>query len=283
MKSRKASPLLIAASLVTVVSSAAFAVPIYDQSFDYGASPLDFQDDLSGDGWSDNTGTISYEPSSGLTYSDLSAPSGGALVYDFASAGSRSASQTTSYDFSSDPDGEVYWMFTLGRIDTALTAGGFTEMRLEGGSVVNILGFGFTDTNIYAKAWQTSGGNQVVEVSGGAYTVGSTVGFLAKVTKGTGASPSDTQIEFWFNPDLTNLGTADGSILDSKFARDGSGNAIDEAYYGGDTGGGYTWDEVRFTKDFGDIVAVPEPGSVALFVAGGMGIIALQRRRRRES
>jgi hypothetical protein len=283
MKTLKFPSYSIAASLAAVVSlsvSSAFAAPIYGQSFDYGASVLDFGTDLSGAGWTDNTGVISYQPSGGLTYPSLSNPSGGALVYSEPTSGDRNASQTLSYNFAGDPSGQVYWMFVAGRINTALTAGGITEMRLDGGSVVNTLAFGFSaDTGLFAKAWENSP-NALATVAGGSYTVGSTVGFLAKVTKGTGASPSNTTVDFWFNPDLNSLGAANGTIANSRFAREGPGNALNRAYYGGNTGGGYTWDEVRFSKDFGDIVVIPEPGSLSLVLVAGFGMIALLSRRR---
>ncbi len=255
-----------------------FAAPIYDQSFDYGNSVLDFGTDLSGDGWSDNTGVISYQPSGGLTYANLNGASGGALVYSEPTAGARNAEQTMSYDFAGDADGTVYYVFALGRIDTALTTGGITEMRFDGGSVVNTIGFGFDEsTGLYASAWTTTP-NALTSVSGGAYIVGDTYGFLARVTKGTGASPSNTQVEFWFNPDLANLGVADATITDSKFTRDGAGNALDGAFYGGNTGGGYTWDEVRFSTDYNDIYLVPEP-SVCLLLVGGLTTLVVFRRR----
>jgi|GEM_PF-1296007 len=268
-------PILVLGAMVAVQ-----AEPIYTQSFDYGSSTLDFGDDLSGSGWSDNTGVIDYVPTAGLTYPGFNSSVGGALVYNFPSAALRSAAQDISYDFEADPDGQVYWLFALGAVNTALTTGGFTEMNLDGlvGSPdVNSIKFVMTDTGFYGEAFST--GSAVTQVNGGTYTLGETIGFLAKVTKGTGASPENTVVDFWFNPDLANLGVANGSITDSKFARDGSAAALDQVKFGGDTGGSYTWDEVRFTTDFNNIHVIPEPSSLLLTAMGLLVGITVMRRR----
>jgi hypothetical protein len=60
------------ATLCAIAGLASFShAAIYSQSFDYGDSPLDFGSDLSGDGWSGNTGTIDYVPGAGLNYTGL--------------------------------------------------------------------------------------------------------------------------------------------------------------------------------------------------------------------
>ncbi len=94
-------------------------------------------------------------------------------------------------------------------------------------------------------------------------------------------------LEFYVNPTIigASLGTPDATGFGIVRNLGGGGTAV--AYDGfrlaGNAAAGTSVrvDEVYITTDLNDIVAVPEPGTVALFLVGGIGLIALQRRRRR--
>jgi hypothetical protein len=261
---------------------------VYKQSFDYGASTLDFGSDLSGDGWTDNTGTIDYVPT-GLSYAGITS-TGGSLLYDFATPGNRTATHSISPTIAFTDPGDVYHVFALGKINGSIADGSVTTMKFDGGSAVNEIVFGLRNDagtySAFAESWK-NGPNEMTEFGTTTVSADQTIGFLMRITQGTGSSPSNTLVEFWVNPDLTGVSLAtalpasfdtsqDGIMADSKGARPGATNALDSLTFGGAVNGSYSWDEVNFIA-----VAVPEPSTYALmlgFVA--LGGVMLRRRLR---
>jgi hypothetical protein len=263
-----ASPLLLASALQAQV--------VYNQSFDYeaGDNGNTFTDtNFPGEGWSSGTGVITYQHDAGLSYPGMSpAVAGGAMVYDFGGGtGSRSATQTDAFlDYGDFAAGQVYEFSALLKVERA----DFNEVSVafNSGSVVNNVRFGLDQSNIFVTAWMNGA---ATTATGPAWSLDTTHAIMMRVTQGTGTSPTDSLVEIWFDPDYSNLGSADfTSTSDTRIGRSGASNAYTNVTYGGSTIGNarVVWDEVNVT-------AVPEPATFAIF-AGllALGLVYVRRR-----
>lgn len=262
-----AAALIATFGLATTTANAA----LYEQSFDYGALVLDFGDDLSGDGWTDSTSLITYDPSGGLTYANHAGNTGGAWQMDHSSSVTRSANQNITDIDLSGTAGQVSYFFALGKATNSTNGGSVT---FQSAGAVNDVTFTFSGGAISATFF----GSGQSAVSSGTQSVadGETFAILVKATQSLSTSPTDSLMEVWLNPNLLSLGVADFSTA-SKFGRHGASQAMSSVDYTGTAGPDMYWDEVIWTTDFNDI-AVPEPGSLALLGLGGL-LVASRRRR----
>lgn len=250
---------------------------LYLQQFDYESSQNgnNFTDtNFPGEGWSSGTGVITYQHDAGLTYPGLSpTPTGGAMVYDFGGGtGSRSATQADAFlDYGDFSAGEIFEFSALINVERAEFDDAY--IAFNSGSVVNNVRLGLDSDNMYVTAWMNGG---VTTATGPAWSLDTTHAFLMRVTQGTGTSPTDSLVEIWFDPDYSNLGTADfTSTSDTRIGRSGAANAYTGVTYGGGTIGDarVIWDEVQ-------VVAIPEPSTyAALFGLFALGLVIWRRRR----
>ena len=249
---------------------------LYHQQFDYtsGQNGDTFTDtNFPGEGWSSGTGVITYQHDAGLTYPGLSpSATGGAMVYDFGGGtGSRSATQADAFlDYGDFAAGQVFEFSALLRVERADFNS--VSVAFNSGSVVNNVSLGVNATNMFATAWMDGG---TTTVTGPEWSLDTTHAFLMRVTQGTGASPTNSLVEVWFNPDYSNLGAADfTSTSDTRIGRGGAGNAYTGVTYSGGTIGDarVIWDEVQ-------VVAIPEPGTLAL-IGIALGCLMAFRRRK---
>lgn len=262
-----------AAALIATIglASTSASAALYDQSFDYGNAVLDFGTDLSGDGWTDSTGLITYDPSGGLTYAGHVGNTGGAWQMDHTSSVTRTADQDIADIDLVGTAGQVSYFFALGQATNSTNGGTVTFQSL---GAVNDVTFTLTGGTISATVF--GAGASTVTSGTEAVTDGETFAILVKATQAADASPTTSTMEVWLNPDLLSLGTADFTTA-SKFGRHGTTQAISSVEYDGTAGPDVYWDEVIWTTDFSDI-AVPEPGSLALLGLGGL-LVASRRRR----
>jgi hypothetical protein len=250
---------------------------LYLQQFDYDVSQSgnNFTNaNFPGEDWSSGTGVITYQHAAGLTYPGLSpAATGGAMVYDFGGGtGNRSATQADAFlDYGDFSAGQVFEFSALVAVERAQ----FNEVSIafNSGSVVNNVRFGLDSTNMFVTAWMNGA---ATTVTGPAWSLDTTHAFLMRVTQGTGASPTDSLVEVWFDPDYSNLGAPDfTSTSDTRIGRSGASNAYTGVTYGGSTIGNarVIWDEVQ-------VYAVPEPSTyAALFGLLALGFATWRRRR----
>jgi hypothetical protein len=270
---------LILSSLLLATSAAPAAI-LFRESVDYAAADGSKAQDLPG--YDGNTGVIFYEDT-GLGYPDLTGAAGGQLLYDFSTnTGNRSVDRAASVDFSFLNPGDQVYLFALGRVDAAIQGAG-AELILDPASnkQVNRFAFGFDADNAYFRA-QDSGAD-VVRIGDTPYSVGETVGFLIRATRGTGTSPVNSSLEFWINPDLSNLGAADTSML-SKALRPGASEAIEEMVFFAEVTGTVGFDEIIVAtelEDFAATAVIPEPSTVVLMGVGVLALGVILRRRLR--
>ncbi|MCC5839464.1 MAG: PEP-CTERM sorting domain-containing protein [Opitutales bacterium] len=195
------------------------------------------------------------------------------MVYDYnGGTGNRSATQADAFlDYGSFAAGQVFEFSALINVERAQFADAY--IAFNSGSVVNNVRFGLNASNMYVTAWMNGG---ATTATGPAWSLNTTHAFLMRVTQGTGASPTDSLVEIWFDPDYSNLGTADfTSTSNTRIGRSGAANAYTGITYGGGTIGDarVIWDEVQ-------VYAVPEPSTyAALFGLLALGFVAWRRRR----
>jgi len=244
---------------------------VFLQQFDLGASNDGARiDSLSG--FSGGTSTIKYENGSGLSYPGLNpAATGGAAVYDFdGNTGNRSVSEAMSLDFGDFGAGQVFEFSALMRVERAEFNS--ASIKFDAGSVVNDVSFGVDGTNLFVTAWFNGA---ETTVTGPAWQLNTTHAFLMRVTQGTGSSPTDSLVEIWFDPDHSNLGTADvTSTSDTRIGRSGAGNAFTTVVYGGNGIG-----DARVIFDEAEVFAIPEPASLALLGLGSLCMLGGRSRR----
>lgn len=240
----------------------------YDQSFDYGNAVLNFGNDLSADGWTDNSVAIEYRPDAGLRYFGLREPVGGAMVYETTLTGERWADQALAgISFTDFSENDVFYVFVLGRVDKDITtSGGVAEVafNVTGTTLANNqIAFGVNDEKKAFASVSDATGILTTFTNPVATVVGDTVGFLLEITKGTGATPTNSLVKGWFNPNLGAPGTPDFSTA-SRVGNEGPAHKIDQVRYRFNNITGFTWDEVRFTADYGAIYAAPPAGTMIL-------------------
>lgn len=274
MKSFKFKTVLFCSVLASALAvNAQVFDRVYHQQFDYtsGQNGNSFNNtNFPGEGWTNNTGVITYQHGAGLTYPGVTpSPTGGAMVYDStATPGNRNAIQTDSFmDYGDFSAGQVFEFSALIEVERA----NFNSVNLDfiTGQTVNNVTFGLNSSNMFVTAWMD--GNATT-VTGDAWSLDTTNAFLMRVTQGSGASPTDSLVEIWFNPDYGNLGAANfTSTSDTRIGR--SGEAYTSVRYSGASIGNarVIWDEVQ-------VVAIPEPGTLALV---GIALAALMLFRRR--
>ncbi len=261
--------------LSTAALSGQILKTYYEQSFDYEAADNGNrfnETNFPGEGWTENTGVVTYQHAAGLSYAGLS-PSGGALQYDFdGGTGNRNATQTLSENlsFANYEAGDIFGFTALMRVDRALNDGATVELQFDGNNVVNRPKLILTPDEMQVEVWANGALNTV---SGPSYGVGDALAFHMQLEKGT--TDDNNIVSIWFNPaDLTDLGAPDFvSTSDTRFGRD-AGTLTDVVYRGSNVG------DTQWTIDEVSIVVIPEPSTyAALFGLLALGIVAWRRRR----
>jgi len=249
-----------------MAGSTANAALLFEESFDYGASDISNFDDSQAN-YTGNTGVIDYVASASLP--GLGGGTGGHLYYDFATPNNRNVTRTgLGLDpFPTAGAGDTFWIAGIIEYNTV----GEIQVSFNSGQSVNTFGFGFNSSG-EAGIWVSDNGNASAFVGVGiSPSVGSSYTFVSRATLGSGTSPNDSVVDFWFNPseaDLVStatLGTPDFTTgADSKIGRD-SGAYTDLVFNVGDSPFARV-DEIRFGTELADIngAVIPEPSSIVL-------------------
>lgn len=270
--------------LFALMISTAQAAIIYEEPFNYGNSTDDIENVSN---WNTGSGVVNYDHDGGLDHPQMNNESSGSMFHDFGS-GNRGGTNTdaASDPFPSASAGDEFWLVGLMQLNNL---DGISSMGLDNQENVNRWGFGVDGSgNVVLYASDDGGappdfGNAPIDTGVDAAADGSTYLFLSRATLGSGTSPTDSTIDFWFNPADTSSVAALGSATfttgaDSKIGRDSG--AYTEASI--DLAFGNRADELRFGETLTDAIAVPEPSTyAAIFGALALAGVMLRRRLRR--
>lgn len=258
-------------------ASAAQATLLYDQPFDYGNSTFV----INGfDGWSTGSGVVDYDHDGGLDHAAMLGEIGGSMYHDHPSGNRGGPQPITVNPFPTDTAGEDYWF--AGLIQLA-NHSGTSRIQFTNGQGVNTIGFGIDqDGDVILNASDNGGAASGIDTGIDAAADGSTYLFLVRGTVGTGTSPTNSTVEFWFNPADTSsvaaLGTGANYFTtgaDSKFGRDSgaySSASVNISFQS-------RADELRIGESLADVIGVPEPGSLALLGLGTLLMLGRGRKR----
>lgn len=247
------------------------AAVLFEDSFDYGDSTTAIGN---AGNWSSGSGVLKYDHDGGLENDVMAGEAGGAMWLDYNDARSASnGTDFTSLDLSTLGEGDTVWFASLNQYVTGNTThsieiagGSVSEMGFTIGGTGGVSVIGTLNTTV--NAYNSTG----INLSSGDYLM------LLRYTKGSGTSPTDSQIDLWINPDdassVSALGTADWT-LDSgdgqvKWGRDtDSLTSISEAQPSQQG----RIDEIRIGTEFSEmnLTAIPEPSTLALVGLGLFG------------
>lgn len=257
---------------MALLASSAWAGVIYSDSFAYGNATATVDSGVASP-WTSGSGVTYYDHDGGLDHPAMNLETGGALWTDFPeNRGSNDPS--FSLDLSAVAAGETVWYAALVQYNTS---GGLHSLTFAGGTVTD-LGFAIDGSgNLYVRASDNGGANANHDTSidisaNGTYLM------LLRATQGTGTSPTNSSVDFWFDPANTSsvaaLGPADWSTgADSKWGR----HTQDQTNISAEVSGQGRTDEIRVGNQLVDVVGIPEPATMGLLSLGGL---ALLRRRK---
>ncbi len=268
---------LTLAAAVTLGSGSANAAVLYQNSLEYGTTTGLWKDNAAANADFPNTSARNTYEATGLTHANLNT-AGGNYAYIF-NGGGQGVVDTISVDpgFTS---GATYWM--AGLLQWGGT-GSTAVMTFTNASSVNSVGFSISSAGTVNAIGSINGGAATTNVTGETATAGVTHLMVMRGTVGAGTSPTDSVLDFWFDPaDVFNLGVADWTTgTTSKFGRQGYN------YTGVNMSGSSTStsivprvDELNFATDFNEVfVTIPEPASLALLGLGGLCMLGVRHKR----
>lgn len=278
----------LAGSLLAVAT--AHSALLYNESFDYSAQLSNNDPIGTGAGgishFSGNSTALDWV-SSGLTHSALNNETGGAIFHDRDSGNRTTSSSDPSFlpldPFTPSSPGDTFWIAGLIQYNDP----GSVTVAFNNGEAVNRWGFGIDSSNNVIAVGAVGAGAATNNDTGvDAVADGSTYLFLARGTVGTGTSPTDSQLDFWFNPsDTSSVGALGGATWStsgsgSKFGRhNGGGNDTYTTVSYSFNATSSAVDEIRFGNSFEDVIGVPEPGTLSL-VGLALGSLLFARRHR---
>ncbi|MFK7911230.1 MAG: PEP-CTERM sorting domain-containing protein [Akkermansiaceae bacterium] len=248
------------------------AALIYNESFDYGGTTGNL-DAVSS--WGSASTFNDYVHDGGLDVAGMNGETGGAWFAERPGGNLTASLSTSTIDLSTISAGETIW---AGVIFDYKTGGGTHSLSFGGGSVSG-LGFLINAAGDVSVSASNNGGATSTNDTGVDATDG-TYFLLLRATKGTGTSPTNSVVDFWFNPtdasSVGALGSADWTTgADSKWGRD---SQTMSGISGLNSSGG-SMDEIRLGNDLVDVVGVvPEPSTTTLLGLGGLALI-LRRRK----
>lgn len=290
----KTNKLLLTAA-IAIGFTQVWAGVILSESFEYGNSTIDIRD-LSN--YTANSGVLRYVHDVNLTHPTLLGETGGSFSeqWDDANPGNRTAVKTvSSFSYGNVSQGESIWYSMLiqwneADVATVVFSNSTSNVGTSGtppptalghtGHFVSAIGAHIDASGNISVAFWTDDDNdnsfQALDTGMNA-TLGSTHLLVLRATKGAGASPSDSSVDFWLDPTFSDLstGTPDyqsGTI--SKWGRD------DQSFNGLylNSGTRNYIDEIRVGESLEDLNLIPEPGTLVL-VGIALGCLMIFRRR----
>lgn len=241
------------------------AIGIYEESFDYGESTVVISDVGT---WDSASTKLKYDHDGGLDHPQLAGETGGAMWLDYNDA--RSASDSSiNYPLSTLSEGDAIWVAVLFQY---VGSNNTHSLSISGGAVSG-LAFAITSGGDVIVTCARKGNNNDgvgnndtgIDVGSGTYLM------LLRATKGTGASPTDSTVDFWLDPADT---SSEGVLGAPHWSTDASGGSK----WGRDTDSltGISAqpsqqgriDEIRIATDFatvtGGVLPPPPPGAVVV-------------------
>jgi hypothetical protein len=262
-----------------MVAGSVHAELLFEEAFDYGPTTDDIENVSN---WVTGSNVVKYDHDGGLTHAGIGGETGGSLWHDFASDQRGGDSPDAAFNpFTGAASGTEYWLSGLIQINNL---GETTVIGFGNTETVNFWGFGVdAEGDVFLQGSDNGGAANTT----GAYhdtgidivADGSTYLFLSRATKGTGTSPTNSTIDFWFNhSDTSSVGALGGATFttgaDSKIGREsGAYNVVFAQLAFGNR-----VDEIRFGDSLTDVVAIPEPSTFAL-LGIALGSLLLFRRK----
>jgi hypothetical protein len=209
------------AVLVGLSAGWANAATLFNDSFDYGDVTADL-DSVSS--WSSGSTYNDYDHDGGLDVAAMNGETGGAVLSDRPGGNNTfGLSGSPSIDMTTLSEGDTVWFAVLFQYVTGTATNHYLT---TGGGSVTSLGFQIAsggDVEVWCS--DNGGGSNTfhdtgVDAGSGTYLM------LLRATKGSGTSPTDSVVDFWFDPadasSVSALGSPDWTTgADSKFGRDG--------------------------------------------------------------
>ena len=275
---------LAVACLGQVSSAALIAYEGFAVPGDYAdGQNLDGTATTTGDGWTGGwfkkTGSDDalLADDVSLTYSNLVTTPGSALNPDSPSAADRADAYYRSFDFGTTfQPGDDYWISAL---FNRTTGGNNWTITLVDTDTPDTLaarnGVGFGDSNDGLNAFiQTQDGQDDLAVANG-----QTHFVVARVSLDDTVVTDDPTVDVWLNPglndDLASVAVGGG---DASFSRGFFGAPdVDLLAVYSHQSNEINLDEIRVGLNQGEVMPVPEPGSVALVGAGAALMLARRR------
>jgi len=263
---------IILASVLATITLPSQAAILIDEPFDT---------DLAG--WTNETPTFTYN-GTGLSYSGY-ASTGGAASDATTSQGAPLTLLLTGGNAVTLAEDTTYWGGFLMRVDRASSFDrtfGFLDGAPNNlSNPTNVtLGFDFTNDSSPATINPYLNGSEIG--SQHTLTLDETTLVLFRATTGVGAG-SDV-VDVWINPDLaassgSSIVGADASWIGSTATLRGANN-FDRFIFNSSVGGKTTFDELRLTNSYSELVtAVPEPSTMLFLFSGVLFLLSLRRLR----